>query len=62
MLSGNTASSSTIANSPRHMSWPLRHDKAELGQMTSQGIYDLRALAHQQVAGSKHDSACLLRF
>jgi hypothetical protein len=35
---------------------------AYIGQMTSQGIYDLRALAHQQVAGSKHDSACLLRF
>ena len=38
----------------------LGRDQAILGQMTADGVDDLRALAHQQIAGPEHDGRCLL--
>src|SRR5215210_738523 len=38
----------------------LACDQAVLGPMTAKGVDDLRALAHQQVAGPEHDGRGLL--
>src|SRR3954453_7689599 len=38
----------------------LGRDQAILGQMTADGVDDLRALPDQQVAGPEHDGRCLL--
>src|SRR3954471_7367390 len=38
----------------------LACNQAILGQMTADGVDDLRALAHQQIAGPEHDGRCLL--
>jgi hypothetical protein len=38
----------------------LRDDVAILGQVPTQGVQALRALAHQQVAGAEHHPVCLL--
>lgn len=44
------------------MRWPLRRDDAVLREMTAQGVDELRALAHQQIARPEDHGAGLLSF
>jgi hypothetical protein len=44
------------------MGWALRNDDAEFGQMSPQGVDDLRSLAHQEIARAEDDSGSLRLF